>query len=169
MSIWLLNERGIKNWKKFAIENLVELNSDLRLYVRQVLKRRKYLCVDEVQERSNFVYGFACLPDGPPYLNAIWYTLCGTAIRNRAQFLTNIFSFTILISAIFLKGILTDQEIERIRRRLPSIESLLRFLKERRRRAAAETCDRLENSSITKSPSNTGVSASDAPDRSEHD
>lgn len=42
----------------------------------QTLTKRKYLCVDDYDEKY---YDFHCLPDGkPPSEGSYWYTVCGT-------------------------------------------------------------------------------------------
>lgn len=51
------------------------------------------------------------MEEGPPCLNAIWYTICGSPIHNRAQFTVNILSFVILLSSLFSKIFFKDFKI----------------------------------------------------------
>lgn len=71
-------------------------------------KRRKYLCADEIPSRSHFVYNFDCVPNGPPCLNAIWYTICGTPLRNRFDFFLVVLSFALVILAFYFNVLFVE-------------------------------------------------------------
>lgn len=70
------------------------------------------MCADEIVTRPNFVYNFDCVPNGPPCLNAIWYTICGTKLRNRFDFFLIVFSFVVVILSFFL-NVLFDEAFKK--------------------------------------------------------
>lgn len=70
------------------VENLI------KHFIFQVLKKRKYLCIEDYDEAY---FDFHCIPGGPPSERAIWYGICGTPFENRAEYIV-IFSVITMIA-----------------------------------------------------------------------
>lgn len=55
------------------------------LFSFQVLKKRKYLCATDYDEKY---FDWHCLPGGEaPSFGATWYTVCGVALPNKVEFI----------------------------------------------------------------------------------
>lgn len=55
------------------------------LLLFQVLKKRKYLCPTDYDEKY---FDWHCLPSGKaPSIGARWYTVCGVSLPNRVEFI----------------------------------------------------------------------------------
>lgn len=62
------------------------------VYVFQELKKRRYLCLEDYNED----FDFHCVKDIPEQYSKV-YTICGTAFKNRIEYVTLI--ITIIITA----------------------------------------------------------------------
>lgn len=62
--------------QNFIYQLIDRLNRFFYIIPFQTLERKKYLCVDDFDEKY---YDFHCLPNGEaPKEGSIWYTVCGT-------------------------------------------------------------------------------------------
>lgn len=65
-------------------------------FIFQVLKRKKYLCQTNYDEKFNF----KCL-EKPPSEGAQWYSICGSPLENKAEYVLIISLICILAIVVF--------------------------------------------------------------------
>jgi len=60
----------------------------------QVLTKQTFLCVSDYDEPY---FDFHCVPGGtPPSDDMDWYTICGTPVVNRAEYVVVVSAFVVL-------------------------------------------------------------------------
>ncbi|XP_039287089.1 uncharacterized protein LOC111051266 isoform X2 [Nilaparvata lugens] len=70
----------------------------LQTALGMVLEKKKYLCVDDYDEGY---FDFSCTGTGPPEGIKRWYTICGTAFANRAEYISIIATISTVAAGFF--------------------------------------------------------------------
>lgn len=77
------------------IVTYVDFNIPIQL---QVLKKRTYLCASDYDEPY---FDFQCAKNGfAPAAGSVWYTICGTAFPNRAEYISIIAAICLLAAVV---------------------------------------------------------------------
>jgi len=76
----------------------------------KVLSRKKYFCPHN-HKNANY-FGWSCLPNQkPPKNGSKWYTICGTPLSNRIEYIIILFAVSIFSCSFFFKTLCNHQRI----------------------------------------------------------